>query len=192
MRELVTIRQADLKIGDVLHLSGDVLIDGPVVMGDGRVWIDVVSLEPPVMRPRDTGGPRELEGAVGRTVVVERPADDDLPYSAPGGHVSRGGVPAARATNVDVITRMAEWYRDGAHFSMPEVLLTGVIPDDIQLAAFRAACRWINAESWEDDDPDRIAAERMTVDEVIACIFMHYPHGDHPWEYVLEAAAALA
>lgn len=191
MLELVTIKQADLKIGDVLHLSGDVLIDEPRSWADDHVWIDVVSLEPPVTNLRTTGGPRELQGSASRTVVVERPADDDLPYSAPGCHVERGGVPAAHVDALEIVVRMKEWYRDGAHFAMPEGLVMHEIPADILVAAFRAACVWINAESWEDDDPDRIAAERMTVDEVIACIFRHYPHGDHPWEYLFAAAASL-
>jgi hypothetical protein len=192
MLELVTIKQAELKRGDVLHLSGDVLIDEPMLLGEGRVWLDVVSLEPPVMGVRETGGPRELQGAATRTVVVERLVDGDLPYSAPGCHVERGGVPAAHTDGDEIVVRMGEWYRDGARFAMPEALLTGTISPDVALAAFRAACRWINAESWEDDDPDRIAAERMTVDEVIACIFQHYPHGDHPWEYLFASAVSLA
>ncbi|MEV0287881.1 hypothetical protein AB0H36_27525 [Kribbella sp. NPDC050820] len=190
MLELVTIKQADLVTGDVLHRSGDLVIGPPDLMPDNRVWLDVLSLEPPVLTTRAAGGPRELTGVASITVEVDRPEADDLPYSAPARHVERGGIPAAHTDGEEIAAQMRLWYRDGAHFSTPESLLYDV-PTDVAAGAFRAACRWINAQAWADDDPDRIAAERMTVHEVIACIFLHYAPGNRqPWDKLIQATAS--
>lgn len=194
MLEAITIKHTDLEPGDVLEASGDLVIDYPITTYGGLILLDVLSVELPTMRSLQTDQPHEITAKPMDFVNVARLQEGALEYSAPGGHVALGGTPAVHTDPDEIAGKMRLWHRDEARFSTPEELFG--IPNDIAFGAFRLACKWIQSQAWGDDDPDRIAAERMTADEVIACIFLHLPNNTADdmknWEDLLRAAASWA
>ncbi|MFI5736204.1 hypothetical protein ACIA49_39180 [Kribbella sp. NPDC051587] len=192
MLELLTVPHTDLRAGDVLHGTGELVIGPPTTMTDTHLWLDVVALDPVVMGERFKPGPRWTIVDSRISVEIQRAAAE-LPLSAPAGHVGRGGTPAAFDSGEEIARQMQLWFQMSPRVCTRDSALLNV-PADIAAGALARACWWIDDRLWADDNPTRRAAERMTTHEVIACILQHYEAEApmDPWDDLITAEMDLA
>ncbi len=193
MLELLTVPHPDLRAGDVLYGTGDLVIGPPATMTDTHLWLDVVALQPVVLGEHLKPGPRTTIVDARTSVEIQRATADELPISAPAAHVGRGGAPAALDSPEEIARQMQQWFHTSPRICTRDSALLNV-PADIAARALAQACWWIDDRLWADDGPHQRAAERMTTHEVIACILQHYEAEApmDPWDDLITAEMDLA